>query len=346
MRIVTMLTVGVCLAFGLQAGEFGSVEKAALADRSRGDYRAAESALRGALADRAVGDGERATLLANLADLLSEEARDGEAALCLSEARQIGGLSEAQRIGILVESAEVARAMRHWGESIALWNQLGEMSEESTQLDEVYTEGLGETWLDAGNLARAEPLLRRSLMLLREDPRASLPQVAHALALMGRLYIAEDKPALAGEALDEAIAKDEQALGAGHPQVAELLELRAAALARDGDADGAREDLARARAIMAGHFGADSMAVAGVLAALGDVEQRDRHPAEAVAEYRQAIAMLRAGGGDGERLSGALMPSYAAAAKAAHISGETTAEAAEAADALTASAEARSFRGK
>jgi len=402
MRAFTVLTVGVCLVFGLQASEWASREQAARiamqghdydsaaqlfgesvglattpmeratalasygialnragrnaeakaaleraleawtgtaaegravaaavlgsVDRSLGDYQDAERVFRDAMADTSASSGERATLMVNLADLLREQARETEAREVLNEAGRLTGLSQDQQTSVLVETAELTRDMHLWSESIAEWNRIGEIAgnERSSGLEAVFTGGLGETWFAAGNLVRAEPLLRRSLQLLRNEPGVSYCQVATALSLMARLYIDEDKLALAEEALDEALAKDEDSLGPGHPQVASLLELRADILSRRGEAQSAREDLERAQAIMSSHFGGESTAVAGVFAALGDVEQRDHRPAVAAVQYRMAMDLLR-NRPDRMRFGSPLVVRYAAALKAAHKPAEAQA---------------------
>jgi tetratricopeptide (TPR) repeat protein len=198
-------------------------------------------------------------------------------------------------------------------------------AEHSAPLEAAYAGGLGETWFAAGDLTRAEPLLRRSLRLLREDQGAAPSQIAVALALMAHLYIEENKLALAEEALDEAIEKDEGSLGPGHPQLAILLELRADLLSRRGQAAEAREDLEKARGIMSTHFGPKSTAVAGVLAEFGDVELRSRRPDAAVAKYELARECLRDSGADGARFGPAILARYVAALKAAHRSDEAKA---------------------
>ena len=97
--------------------------------------------------------------------------------------------------------------------------------------------------------------------------------MAVALSLMASLYLHENKLALAGEALDEAITRVEECMGPEHPQMAVMLEMRADIFSRRGETQSARDDLARARNIMAAHFGADSTAMAGVLVAMGNGEQ-------------------------------------------------------------------------
>jgi hypothetical protein len=154
---------------------------------------------------------------------------------------------------------------------------------------------------------------------------------------MATLYVRENKLALAEEAVDEAISKDEESLGPEHPQIAVMLEMRADILSRRGEMQSARDDLGRGRSIMTAHFGADSTAMAGVFVALGDVEQRANQPAAAVVAYGSAMRLLRESGPDGVKFGSALVARYAAALKAAHHPDE--------ARALLA-ANAQSFREK
>jgi tetratricopeptide (TPR) repeat protein len=259
-------------------------------------------------------------LMVSLADILREQLRDAEAAALANEAGRLTGLSHQQETSVMIESAELARDMGLRGESIEMWNRIEEVAlrEHSARLEAVAAGGLGETWFTLGNLARAEPLLRRSLQLLRDDPSSAPSQLATALSLMARLYMDENKLALAGEAVDEAIEKDGVGLGIDHPQIATLLELKAAILSRRGEAEPAREDLERARGIMSAHFGPDSAAVAGVLAALGDVEERANRPGAAVAEYEKAVKLLRGSGPETLKLGTEIVTRYAAALKADH----------------------------
>jgi tetratricopeptide (TPR) repeat protein len=292
----------------------------ASANRRLGDYRSAERVLRRAMETASGGAVGRVTLIVNLADLLREEARWSEADQILNSAAALPDLPRESRISILLERAELRREMREWPESIADWNEIGRIAEQehSESLEEIYTGGLGETWLASGETARAEPLLRRSLALLRKDPAASSAQIATALALTAQMYTAEDKLALAREALDEAISRDETSLGREHPQMAVMLELHATSLSRRGETDAARADLDRARSIMTTHFGAESTAVAGVDATLGYVEDRARQPELAAAAYGRALTLLHKTNSDGMKVSEQLAKCYAAALKAAH----------------------------
>jgi hypothetical protein len=77
-------------------------------------------------------------------------------------------------------------------------------------LEAVVASGLGEAWFETGNFAHAEPLLRRSLQLIQNDPGASSQQVVKGLSLLARLYIAKDKLALAENTIADAIGKEEK----------------------------------------------------------------------------------------------------------------------------------------
>jgi len=238
-----------------------------------------------------------------------------------------------------METAGLDMDMHLWDASLALWKQIGELARsdgESPRIGALVDGGLGEAWLAEGNLARAEPLLRKSLQLLRNDPGTSQLQLATALATLSRLYIDEDKLALAEEALSEAIARDEEGLGPGHPQIGALLELRATILSRRGEAQDAREDLERARTIMSGHFGPDSVAVGVVLTGLGDVERQARRTEEALKLYDEALRIFRQAGALNTAPGAAVVARYAAALKAAHRKDE--------ARALIASSGGQSFR--
>lgn len=311
----------------------------AAVDRGLGDYQEAERVLRAAIGSSSTTPGNRVMLTVNLADLLREEARGGEATALLSEAIHRDSLKRDERINVLVETAELDLDLRLSAESRELWNEIGEISgTEDSLLEAVVDGGLGESWMTEGNLARAEPLLRRSLQLYRNYPGSSPLQIATALASMARLYLDEDKLALADEALSEAIAKDEASLGAGHPQIAALRELRANMLSRHGETQEARDELERARTIMANHFGPDSLAVAVVYAGLGDVELDAKRPEAAVEQYGNALRLFREAGAERSGPGVAVAARYSAALKAANRP--------ETARSMTEAGGSRSFRQK
>jgi tetratricopeptide (TPR) repeat protein len=143
----------------------------AAVDRSLGDYQGAERVLRAAIGSQSTPADNRAALMVNLADLLREEARGNEAKALLDEAGHMDGLAPAERVNILMETAELDLEMRLYAESRELWNEIGGIGgiggSEDSSLEAAVDGGLGESWMAEGNLARAEPLLRRSLQLYR-----------------------------------------------------------------------------------------------------------------------------------------------------------------------------------
>jgi tetratricopeptide (TPR) repeat protein len=227
-----------------------------------------------------------------------------------------------------METAELDLDMHAWSESIALWNRIEALANgtpEAARFGASIDGGLGEAWLGEGNPARAEPLLRKSLQLFRNDPNSSSLQLATALGTLARLYILEDKLALAEETLQEAIGTDGAVFGMDHPQVGALLELRATIYSRQGEMQDAREDLEHARRIMNSHFGADSLAVGVVYAELGEAEQRANRPQAAVDAYSTALRIFQKTGVETSPTGTALVAHYAAALKAAHRGDEARA---------------------
>lgn len=261
-----------------------------------------------------------------LADLLREQGRSVEAKAVIDSASKLTGLTWAQQSAILIERACLARDLRLWSSSLALWNQVNDIATQnhSPELEAAVAGGLGETWFAAGDLDRAEPLLRRSLYLLEKDPSTSPLQIAKSLSSLARLYIAEKKLALAEDTLSEAVALDEKNICTDHPQVAALLEIRATFMSQRGEAEAARKDLERARDIMSAHFGLHSLAVAGVYAEWGDVEQRDGKPGAEVMQYGQGVTLISESadtdknGNTNPTLNPGLIAGYAAALRASH----------------------------
>ncbi len=289
-------------------------------NRTLGDYNAAEAALRSAIADPLTGNAERADILISLADLLREQGLDSDAAVVLNDAARFDHLPGELHTRLIIERAELARDMHHWDESLSLWNELQAMADSThwLRLEEVVANGLGETWLARGNSARAEPLLRRALQLVRSDATSTPVQIASVLATIARLYLRTGKLALAEDALNEAIARDEPALGSEHPRIAMLLELNGQIRSRRGEFDAARRDLARAKAIMSSVFGSESLVVAAVHAELGELNTLAHQPVAAAAEYGAAMDMMRKAGQEHPGFAADLVEHYAAALKATH----------------------------
>lgn len=313
---------------GKRAGRAVAINSLVSVSRSLGDYEGAERVLRDAIADPAASQDERAIPMVILSGLLREEMRLSEANEILDEAAgQLSAISWHSRIEVLMESAETNREMHLWDASIASWNEVAALaaSEHALHYDAIIAGGLGETWLWAGNLARAEPLLRRSLQLQRDDPDTTPAQVAKALAALAQLYADENKLVLAENAVTEAIAKDESTLGPSHPQLVGLLELDARILSSRGETQEALDNLERARVIVSSNFGPDSSSAGVVYTAMGDVEQRAHQPAAAAVHYGRAMQRFLQAGADSAMFASTILARYTSALKAAHRSDEAKA---------------------
>ena len=289
-----------------------------------GDYNCAELVLRSELARENALHRSSAVML-RLVDLLREEGRLDESFALVSEAEQMAGLSRAEKINILVEKAQIARGMHHWNESVALWNQVRGMEDGDPLLDAAVCSGLGGTWLDAGNNARAEPLLRRAVAGLKEDPDASAEALGMTLAALARLLMSENKPAMAEDLLTEAVTRVGAIVGDRHPEVGVLLGYRSRARSLQGDHKGALADIENAEAIMSDHFGADSIALGAIFLERAEVERSAQHPDLAVSAYSRAMQTFRRAGNTAAALRASMIAPYAAALKAAHRSDEAKA---------------------
>jgi hypothetical protein len=69
---------------------------------------------------------------------------------------------------------------------------------------------------------------------------------------------------------------------------------------------------------MSSHFGPDSLQVGGIMAALGEVEQRAHQPAAAATQYGHAMKVFREAGTDSTRYMAIILTRYADALKKAH----------------------------
>lgn len=300
-----------------------AIATANLADleRSSGDYPAAEAALRKAL-DSDVCDAEsRGFIRNNLADLLREEGRSTEAQRLFSESLSVSDLPARERIAALIGLADIDRQESAWDSSISRWNEALENSvrtkDEAAQA--IVLRGLGQTWLQSGSAARAEPLLRRSLKLVDVNADLPLEEVAASHASMAELYRAENKLALAEDEWTRALAIDRPVLGENHPQVAVLMEMLAEVHSVRGEFTAARDYAAKAADTMSRAFGGSSMAAAAALTNQAGVEQRAGDLAAAAGHYERAVDIARTHP-ENRSVGMTMMERYAALLKAMHRS--------------------------
>ena len=335
-------------SFGRQAQTSVTIAEA---DRDAGDYESAEKFVRDALAripeDEDLNAPERdakALALDELGDLLREQGRNVESRNLLLQAARMPGVSWHRVADSIVGLAELDRDTHNWEDSLAEWNSVAELGRNhgDEDLRAVATRGLGATWLDRGNAARAEPLLRNALAAFESNPVLNRRQVASTLTFMGQLYLGQDKLALAEDALNEALKADERTFGESHPQLSIVHQMLGDTLARRSEMELAREHLARAVQILSATFGEQSAMVGASLASWGIIEQRSHNLERAVELFEKSLAAFRASkSSELGNLKAYVLLRYADALKATHRKQEAKAVLAEA-----RSFQAQSFQAK
>jgi tetratricopeptide (TPR) repeat protein len=319
MRVPFALAIYLFFATGCFAGDPAAIFDRADAYRTTGDYAGAERLLREGAGTPSFDPELKGLLRNNLADLLREEGRSTEArALFEESARAISG-SWRQRIGALIGLADIDRQQGNWEASVDQWNEVLEICrrEHDGQSEAIALHGLGITWLQSGVVARAEPLLRRSLRMM-EDNAATLPEeVATAHSGLAELYRSENKLALAEDEWSRALQIDRAVLGETHPQVAVVMAKLADVYSARAQFRIAREYAARALETMRGTFGEDSMPAATALTNLAAVEERAGDFDAAARDYDSAIRIAR-GHPEYRAIEAVMIRRYAVLLKAMH----------------------------
>lgn len=263
--------------------------------RAAGDYPGAERLLREGLDSTSCDAESKAFLRNKLADLLREEGRTTEAQPLFEESIGLNAVSWKQRVSALIGLADIDRENGDWGASVDRWNEALDICrrERDAGAEAVALNGLGITWLKAGEPARAEPLLRRSLWIMENNSAMPPEQVAGAHAGLAELYRSENKLALAESEWTRALRIDRTLLGDAHPQVAILMEMLADVYSARGEFGLARDYSTQASHAMSGSFGENSMPVAAALANRAAVEERARDRDAAAKDYERAIDIAR-----------------------------------------------------
>jgi tetratricopeptide (TPR) repeat protein len=286
--------------------------------RYKGDYAQAESVLRDAL--QVTGDTPgKAPLLNNLAELLREQGRAGEARSYFEAALNVKDVSWQARLGAIMGLADIDRQEQAWQESTSQWNEAIAIAQ--THANPVYESvairGLGETWLDRGDIARAEPLLKRSLALVESTPGVPEYRLALALDTLATLYRLQGKTSLAEEVWMRELQLDRKMFGDDHPQTALVMGHLAEAWSWDGDTKRARDYSRRVTSIMESHFNDHSPAVASALVNEAVVEQRAHRLEVAVGLYARAFNIVKSTR-PSSRVSETVARSYARALSQLH----------------------------
>jgi tetratricopeptide (TPR) repeat protein len=287
--------------------------------RDAGDYAQAEALLREALGVRDPDPDSTAKIRYSLADLLREEGRVAEAQQLFLETSHQDDVSSKQRLNALMGLAEIDGQADDREAGAKKWNEVLEMSR--SQRDElseaIASRGLASMWLSAGDLARAEPLLRRSLSIMETNPEATPVDLANTLSSMGLLFRARNKLMLAEAAWSKALTLERKAFGDIHPQVAWLMEMLADVYSARGERDMARDYATQAVEAMRRVLGEDALPTAAAFANRANVEQRASDLESAAKDYARAVGIAHAHPGN-DRLEKTLLQRYAGLLKTMH----------------------------
>lgn len=304
-----------------QAGHYLAVAADGLGSvyRDAGDYARAEVLLREALGVPDPDTNSTGRIRNNLGDLLREQGRITEARQLYLDTLQQEDVSSKQRMNALIGLAEIDRQTGDREASAKKWNEVLAIARgQGDELSEaIASRGLASMWLSAGDLARSEPLLRRSLSIMETNPEATPADLANALSGMGLLYRAKNKLALAEDAWSEALQLDRTAFGDVHPRVAFLMELLGEVYSARGENDRARDYATQALEAMRHSLGEDALPTAAAFANRATVEQRARDLDDAAKDYEHALGIARRHPGSAP-LEKALIERYAGLLKIMH----------------------------
>jgi tetratricopeptide (TPR) repeat protein len=199
------------------------------------------------------------------------------------------------RMSALIGIADIDAHSSDWKTAIADWNTALEFAHDNGDegSEAAALRGLGHAWLSAGSAARAEPLLRRSLAMVRSNPALGQLDLAASLDAMAEYYRIENKLALAEDAWSQSLTILRGAFGENHPQVALLMDMLADVYAQRGELDLAVDYASRASGVMRRQFGDTSPAAATALVNLAFVEQCAHMLNAAADHYESAIQIMR-----------------------------------------------------
>ena len=287
--------------------------------RSMGDYAAGESLLREALGACTADLGSADAIRNSLADLMREEGRFLEARNLFLLSLRHDDISWQQRANALAGIADIDRELGNHEASANEWNEVLEISRTHGDVlgEGIGSRGLASLWLSTGNPTRAEPLFRRAVVIMENDPAASSQDLATALFNMGQLYRAQGKFALAKDAWLKALQLERTVLAEPHPQLATLMQMLAEVYAKSGDHTKAMDYATKAVSSMQSLFGEKALPAAVAFANRATVEQECGEPGAAVKDYERAFSIMRAVSPNGE-LRKTLIERYAGLLKSLH----------------------------
>lgn len=267
-----------------------------LADAYRGlsEFAGAEQIARKAL-ELQVSPEIEAALRNVLGDMLREQGRNEEARLLFRQALALPEISLGRKFDSAIGLADLDRREGSLTVSLEGWKEAARIAQAdgSPMREALALRGLGLSWLDSGDTARATPLLRRSLDLIEKDADTPPAQLAAALSCIASVYRREGKNGLAEEMWLRALEEDRKSIGEEHPQAAVVMEFLAEVYSSEKRYEEARQQAAHANSIMVRYFGEGSMPAAGSIAMIARVKQREGDMPGAAADYGAALHILR-----------------------------------------------------
>jgi DNA-binding phage protein len=146
-------------------------------------------------------------------------------------------------------------------------------------------------WLDSGNLAQAEPTLKRALSVFENLEISNLSRPATVLASLGFLYRMEKKPGIAEDAQIRAFDLKRSLSGPTHPQVTPILAMLVDVWSQTGNNEKAETTVWQCVEILVNHFGEQSFPVPLLYARRRGIELRAGNP-EAAADRSVVLASV------------------------------------------------------
>jgi len=301
-------------------GSWAAETAARLANEQRrvSQYVQAERTLRLALGAKPRDDASAAALLNVLGNLITDQARYAEARQAFETALRLSPGQSRNRLFALIGLGDVERLTRQWQPAVTHLNEALAVSRsvENGGWEPVALRGLGVTYSEMGDTARAEPLLRRALARFEATPALST-QYAETLVALGTVYAQDRKPALAEEAFNRAL-KTSQGIAADDSVTAQTLQLLAALLVRENRFPEAVEYAKRAFQIAQATLGEVGPSVASALGGIAFVEAKSGDFHDAEKHFGEALRMLREIGLDNSDVSCLLMTQYASVLRKLH----------------------------
>jgi tetratricopeptide (TPR) repeat protein len=287
--------------------------------RDLGDYVAGERVLRVAIARRSE-PAIHITLETDLGDLLREQGRAAEARPFFESA--LAGSPDASEIKVyaLLGLSDLDRQQQNWQASVQRALDATELARRmgARELEGVGLRALGNAWLDSGDLAQAEPTLRRSLNVLENLEKPAPEQTSDVLASLGFLYRMQKKPGLAEDSLTRALDMKRSLVGPTHPQVTPILAMLADVWSQIGDYQQAQTSAQQCVEILVDRFGEQSFPVAVALSNAAEIELRAGNTDAAADRYGHALRIFRALGADRSVVMVRVIDRYAALLKRMH----------------------------